>query len=161
MMLKLIQHDKKHMRQTTLCYLVKDGKVLLAMKKRGFATGKMNGPGGKVEAGETPEDACRREFFEETNSRIGSVEERGVIEFVFADKPDWNQECHIYVATEYEDEPVETEEMRPDWHDIGNLPLSDMWEDDPIWLPGVLVGGTVNMRFNFDANSKMLSYEAI
>lgn len=44
------------MRLATLCYLLKDDQVLLAMKKRGFGEGKWNGPGGKVEKGETGDD---------------------------------------------------------------------------------------------------------
>ncbi|MEK7504190.1 MAG: hypothetical protein AAB550_01680 [Patescibacteria group bacterium] len=36
------------MKQATLCFLVKDNQILLAMKKRGFGVGKWNGVGGKV-----------------------------------------------------------------------------------------------------------------
>lgn len=140
------------MKQTTLCYLVRDGKVLLAMKKRGFGVGKMNGPGGKLMDGESPEQACRREFQEETGCRLLSVEPRGLIHFAFIQKPEWDTLCHIFVATESEGEPEETEEMRPEWHDISSLPLDLMWSDDPLWLPDVLVGGSVYKKFYFDAD---------
>ena len=39
------------MKQTNLCFLLKDGKVLLGMKKRGFGAGKWNGFGGKLKEG--------------------------------------------------------------------------------------------------------------
>ena len=39
--------------ETTLCLLKKDNSILLAMKKRGFGSGKYNGIGGKIEKGET------------------------------------------------------------------------------------------------------------
>lgn len=44
----------------TLVLVVQPGKVLLGMKKRGFGAGKWNGFGGKVQPGETIEDAARR-----------------------------------------------------------------------------------------------------
>ena len=50
---------------TTLVILMKDGKVLLGKKKRGFATGTFNGIGGKQDEGETIEQAMIRETQEE------------------------------------------------------------------------------------------------
>ncbi|MBI5654958.1 8-oxo-dGTP diphosphatase [Candidatus Uhrbacteria bacterium] len=147
------------MKQTTLCYVVKDGQVLLAMKKRGFATGKWNGPGGKVEAGESVEQACRREVKEEVGIELENLEQRGVIEFRFPEKPEWDQVCSIFVATSFEGEPAESEEMRPAWFRFDDMPLADMWEDDSIWLSGVLDGGKVNMRFFFDERGKMWRFE--
>ena len=47
--------------ETTLLYLRKNDEILLAKKKRGFAKDKYNGVGGKVENGETPEEAAIRE----------------------------------------------------------------------------------------------------
>ena len=44
----------------TLVLVVQPGRVLLGMKKRGFGAGKWNGFGGKVEHGETIEQAARR-----------------------------------------------------------------------------------------------------
>lgn len=148
------------MKLTTLCYLIDDGKVLLAMKKRGFGAGKMNGPGGKVMEGETVADACRREFLEETDCGFESLEPRGIIEFVFRDKPDWDNTCHIFVAKVPLGVPKETEEMLPDWYAVDALPLDRMWEDDAVWLPDVLAGGAVAERFYFDSEGKLLSHEA-
>lgn len=149
------------MKLTTLCYPLRDGQVLLAMKKRGFATGKLNGPGGKFEPGETPEQACRREVLEEVGVELTGLEARGIIEFKFVDKPEWDQECHVFTAQGIEGEPQETEEMRPEWFSISNLPFDRMWEDDPLWLPGLLAGGTVKMRFEFDGEGKMLGWRSL
>ncbi len=44
----------------TLVLVVQPGRVLLGMKKRGFGAGKWNGFGGKVQPGETIEQAARR-----------------------------------------------------------------------------------------------------
>lgn len=147
------------MKRTTLCYPIRDGHVLLAMKKRGFGAGRWNGPGGKVAEGETVEDACRRETHEETGVDLGAFEPRGVIEFVFEGRPEWDNECHVFVATEIRGEPLETEEMRPQWFPVDRIPLDEMWEDDPFWLPDVLRGGRVDRRFVFDAAGSLLRSE--
>ncbi|MFH1620829.1 MAG: 8-oxo-dGTP diphosphatase [Patescibacteria group bacterium] len=147
------------MKLTTLCYPVKDGQVLLAMKKRGFGTGKWNGPGGKVIEGELVEEACRREVLEETGILVGKLEPRGIIEFVFEGKSEDGQECHVFVTDDIRGEITETEEMKPQWFLLGEVPYQDMWEDDSIWLSGVLNGGRVNKRFYFDREMKMLRNE--
>jgi mutator protein MutT len=149
------------MKLTTICYAIKEGNVLLAMKKRGFGAGKWNGPGGKVEAGETIEDACRRETREETGIDVPKLEARGVIEFVFEGKPEWDNECHVFVATDTQGEAVETEEMRPQWCALDDIPYDDMWEDDRIWLRSVLDGGMVHMRFYFDPNGALVRHESL
>ena len=69
------------MLDTTLCLLKKDDKILLAMKKRGFAQGKYNGVGGKIEEGETPEQAMIRETEEEISVTPTKYEKVGFIEF--------------------------------------------------------------------------------
>ena len=49
-------------KQLTLLFVLEPEKkeVLLGMKKRGFGQGRWNGFGGKVQAGETVEDAAIR-----------------------------------------------------------------------------------------------------
>lgn len=44
---------------------VKDGKILVGVRKEGFASGLVCGPGGHIESGETPEQAAIRETQEE------------------------------------------------------------------------------------------------
>ena len=44
----------------TLCFVLRGGKILLIEKKRGLGAGKVNGPGGRIEAGETGEQAAIR-----------------------------------------------------------------------------------------------------
>ena len=50
------------MKVSTLCFLVKGDRILLAMKKRGFGEGKWNGVGGKVNEGESVGHAALREM---------------------------------------------------------------------------------------------------
>lgn len=144
------------MKRTTLCFPVVDKRVLLAMKKRGFGEGKWNGAGGKLHTKESPEDACRREAFEEFGIRLGTLEDRGIIHFIFKDQADWSSKCHIFVTRNITGTPVETNEMRPQWFDFDAVPYADMWEADALWLPGVLAGGRVGRTYQFDASQKLI-----
>ncbi|MCR4311349.1 MAG: 8-oxo-dGTP diphosphatase [Candidatus Taylorbacteria bacterium] len=146
------------MKQTTLCFLVRKGEVLLAMKKRGFGVGKFNGVGGKVESGESVVQATIREAEEEIGVRIkqADAKQKAHLTFFFEGKPEWNQECHVFVVSKWASDPVETDEMRPEWFQVQNLPFDGMWIDDPLWLPRVLRGESLKASFVFDQEGKKL-----
>lgn len=124
------------MRHVTLLFLRRDGGILLAMKKRGFGVDKWNGVGGKVEEGETYEQAAIRECEEEIGVTPRSLKPAG--ELYFRDLPDVEHYCHIYTTTEWEGDPHETEEMRPQWFTVSEIPFDKMWVDDKFWMPLLL-----------------------
>lgn len=126
------------MKHVTLLFLRRDNQVLLAMKKRGFGADKWNGVGGKVEAGETYEQGARRECQEEIGVTPRQLNNVG--ELHFFDLPDVEHYCHVYVVDDWAGEPVETEEMRPQWFDVTAIPYAQMWPDDEFWLPLLLAG---------------------
>jgi len=139
------------MRAVTLCLLVKDDKILLAMKKRGFGMGKWNGIGGKVEEGETIESAAAREVREEIGvmANPAKMEKVGNVEFYFKDKPEWDQQMHVFLVKDWEGEPKESEEMAPKWYSQNEIPFDSMWPDDKHWLPVVLAGKKFEGKFYF------------
>ena len=139
------------MQPTTLCLLVKDNKILLAMKKRSFGMGKWNGIGGKVQEGETIEVAAVREVGEEIGVMINPIDMKkvGNIEFHFKDKPEWNQHMHIFLIRDWEGEPKESDEMMPKWYSYNDIPYDSMWLDDKHWLPVVLAGKNIEGKFCF------------
>ena len=47
--------------RATLLFVIRDGQILLIRKKRGLGAGKINGPGGKLDPGETWRAAAIRE----------------------------------------------------------------------------------------------------
>ncbi len=140
------------MKQTNICFLMNDGKVLLGMKKRGFGGGKWNGFGGKLEEGEDPRAGVVREMKEEAGIDIApeDLREAGTVLFTFSDNPDWDNFCTIFTATRWTGDPSESDEMRPQWYPVNELPFETMWVDDPHWVPLVLAGKTINAKFVFD-----------
>ena len=73
------------MKNTTLCYLEKDGCYLLQhriKKKNDLNHEKWIGVGGKFEENETPEECVRREVLEETGLTLRSLRYRGIITFL-------------------------------------------------------------------------------
>ena len=143
-------------RIANLCYLVRDGKVLLIRKKRGLGAGKINGPGGGVEKDESPEQSVIREVKEEVGIDINSLQFRGIHEFVNNGK--LALLCYVFVSGDFEGEAQETEEAEPLWVDVKEIPYEKMWEDDRHWLPKVLGGKTVFGRFEFE-EWKMKNHE--
>ena len=128
--------------------------MLLIRKKRGLGAGKINGPGGKLEAGETAHDAAVREVQEEIGLTPLNLENRGTLHFQFADG--YSLHCVVFVARDFEGEMIETDEAAPFWVPIAEVPLHEMWEDDRYWLPQVLEGQYFQGWFVFDGD-KMLS----
>jgi mutator protein MutT len=150
------------MKITTIVFLIKkdsEGKtteVLLAMKKRGFGEGLWNGSGGKMQEGETPLDAAIREVREELEVEIKNPEEVAVMEFLFKDNPEFNSTSHVYFVTEWEGEPTETEEMRPKWFKVNEIPTDQMWDSDKEWIPVILSGERIEGRYLFDSEGKVI-----
>jgi 8-oxo-dGTP diphosphatase len=147
--------------KAVLCFLLRDGEVLLIRKKKGFGAGKINGVGGRVEPGERPEEAAVREVFEEVGVRVRSLEPAGTLEFYSADsEPDWL--IHVFLSRDFEGEPRESEEASPRWYRLGELPLEEMWEDDRVWLRYALSGKRVEGRFWYDREySRLLKWELL
>ena len=86
--------------ETPLLFLRKENKILLARKKKGFGFGKWNGIGGKLEQGETPEQAMIRETEEEIFVTPTKNEKVGIINFIEYYKDELATiNMHVYVAT--------------------------------------------------------------
>ena len=143
----------------SLAFLIRDDEILLALKKRGFGAGKLNGAGGKVEAGETIEQAMVRECQEELAITPTAFRKVAYHDFVLgADTAQpWHQWAHVYLVTEWEGEPTETEEMAPAWFKLDSIPYDRMWDDDVHWLPLVLEGKLLTTTFTFDSNERTMT----
>lgn len=141
------------MRQLTTLAIIEDGeRALLAMKKRGFGEGWWNGYGGKVQEGESIDQAMVRELQEESGILAKVYRKRAVIEFIFKGS-DKEVEMHVYEVTKYEGEPVESEEMSPTWFQKSEMPYEKMWPADRNWMPLFFEGKDFEGRAVFDSKT--------
>jgi 8-oxo-dGTP diphosphatase len=134
--------------RANLCFILRRDEILLIRKKRGFGAGKINGPGGKVNPGETPLAAALRETYEELGIRPLGAEERGALHFQFRDG--YSLHCAVFVASAYKGEPHETDEAVPLWTPLDAIPYDEMWADDRHWLPLLIQGESFSGYFEFD-----------
>ncbi len=137
-----------------LCYIFKEGQVLLINKKRGLGKGKVNAPGGRIDPGETPVQTAVRELQEEVGLTPLEPYEVGRLSFVFTNG--YSLKGHVFFAHDYEGELVETDEADPFWVPVEEIPYEQMWEDDADWLPMAMDGKFVTARFIFEGE-RMLS----
>lgn len=133
----------------TFCFVYDDRRVLLGMKKRGFGAGRWNGFGGKVQEGETIEEAVKRELQEESGILAKALSERGVLTFIFEGDPAVALEVHVFAVESHEGDPRETEEMAPKWFLHSEILYDSMWPDDIYWLPLFLAGKKFHGEFLF------------
>ncbi|MCK5465927.1 8-oxo-dGTP diphosphatase [Candidatus Parcubacteria bacterium] len=141
----------------TLCIIRQHPKILLGMKKRGHGEGKWNGFGGKVERGETIEEATVRETKEEAGIEVSRINKLGILEFEYQDGSG-NMEVHIFYVKEFKGSPAESEEMKPRWFDVSEIPYNQMWADDKYWLPMFLGGKKFKGKFLFDESNKIIDH---
>ena len=144
------------MKEATICLLVKgnqkDKEILLAMKKRGFGVGKWNAVGGKIDFEKGDKnviDAAIRETEEEIGVQVKELEKVAILNFTFPYNRAWDQTVHVFLAQNWEKEPVESEEMAPRWFKIHEIPYDKMWDDDKVWLPNILEGKKLKADFIF------------
>jgi 8-oxo-dGTP diphosphatase len=140
----------------TLVFVMRGEETLLIHKKTGLGKGKINGPGGKIDPGETAEQCAARECEEELGIQVSALECCGEHKFQFTDG--YSLHCFVFRTTCFEGVAVETEEAAPLWCANDQIPYDKMWEDDRLWLPMVLNGGHFRGRWIFD-DDRMLDYE--
>jgi 8-oxo-dGTP diphosphatase len=135
----------------TILFIIKDGEILLIEKKTGLGAGKINGPGGKIEAGETALEAAIRETQEELHITPHAPRKLGELQFSMSDHPDIL--CHVYRSDDFSGTPTETDEAVPVWVALDAIPYHRMWEDDRHWLPLLVREQTFLGRFVFEVES--------
>ncbi|MET0479786.1 MAG: 8-oxo-dGTP diphosphatase [Mycetocola sp.] len=142
--------------EVCVCYILRETgqggyEVLLGEKKKGLGLGKMVGPGGKLETGESPEQAVVREVLEESGLRVREEDlvALGRIRYEFPDRPAWSQVSWVFAVRAWEGDIVESDELLLHWHPVGDIPFDRMWDDAKHWLPAALDGEYCERRFVF------------
>ncbi len=131
-----------------LTFIRRDGQLLLILKKRGLGKGKFNAPGGRLEAGETAEQAAVRETQEEVGLTPLDLHRAGRLDFAFTDG--YSLRCHVFTADACEGTLTETDEAAPFWCAESEIPYGRMWSDDRLWIPLMLLGRPFEAQFIFE-----------
>jgi 8-oxo-dGTP diphosphatase len=123
------------MKNTTLCYIRRDGKYLMlhrVKKENDLNHDKWIGLGGKFEADESPEECLLREIREESGLTLTSYKYRGIVTFV---SDVWETEyMHLFTAEGFEGDLTDCDEGVLEWVDISALPALTQWQGDRIFL---------------------------
>ncbi|XP_061850140.1 oxidized purine nucleoside triphosphate hydrolase isoform X2 [Colius striatus] len=158
------------------------------MKKRGFGAGLWNGFGGKVQPGESIEEAARRkinvgvlnsyltafalshllscvsttawvlwELLEESGLTVDTLQKMGQITFEFVGNSEL-MDVHIFRADDFHGEPTESDEMRPQWFQLDEVPFHHMWADDIYWFPLLLQKKLFRGYFKFEGQNTILEH---
>jgi 8-oxo-dGTP diphosphatase len=148
--------------RTTLILLVRENPithVLLGYKKHGFGKGKYTGIGGKVEHGETIQSAAIRELQEESSVVVlpQHLIDVGHLIFYFPARPEWDLTIQVFLAHTWKGTPTESDEIRPEWFKINNLPFQQMWDDASYWYLRILNGEKIKATFTFKADCETVA----
>ena len=148
------------MKLATLCYVRKDGKTLMVhrnKKPNDMHLGKWNGLGGKLEPGESPEECCVRELYEETGLRVRNPIFKGMITFpAFDTVDDWY--TFLFVIEDFEGELIDSPEGRLEWVEDERLLELNLWEGDRVFLPWLNQPRFFSAKFVYE-DYQFVSYE--
>ncbi len=153
---RIVQPEEIPMKVATLAIMVRRKKVLLGLKRGGpeVGEGTFNGPGGKLEKGESLVDCLWRETWEEIRIRIhrASAKKIAVITFFAGGVADF--EVHVYLITRWKGMPLKTASMIPSWHCSNRLPLQRMLSSDRTWFERAVRGNTFHAQVFYRKRAK-------
>lgn len=148
----------------TLCYVVRNGRVLMLLRNKEPNLGLWIAPGGKLEFDESPEECALRELREETGLRGRDPELRGVITEV-SPRKDYQWLIFIYVVRQAKGELTDCEatdcrEGRLAWVPIPDVLTLPIPEADAIFFPHIVSDGPLfRAKFVYDRDLGIVSWE--
>lgn len=150
-----------------MVYILRPGldgdEVLLGEKLTGLGAGKVVGPGGKQEPGETPVETAVREVREEVGLTLAreNLVPLARITYPFVGRPELSQRSHAFIVRDWSGELRASDEIAATWWAIRQLPVDRMWSDAALWLPRALVGEFVEATFEIGEADQVLSQQMV
>jgi len=140
------------MKLATLCYVMHDDNTLMLYrnkKENDYHEGKWNGLGGKLEAGETPEECAIREIYEESGLKVTEPEMKGLITFPMFDKiEDWY--VFIFVFKKFKGDLIDSPEGELEWIPNEKLTELNLWDGDKIFIPWLFEDKCFSAKFVYE-----------
>lgn len=120
-----------------VCEIIDGDKILLKNNVRGISEGKWLGPGGKVDNGESLEEATKREVFEETGLSIDKLSYHGL---VTSEMNGNSYTVHFFSTRTFSGTLRSTAEGEVRWFDVNSMPYSKMWPEAKFLYPLIFDG---------------------
>ncbi len=139
--------------RATVLFVIRDGHLLLIRKKRGLGAGKINGPGGRIDLGESALQGAIREVQEELCVTPAQVRPCGELAAQFVDG--LAILVYVFTAQDCDGSPQETDEAIPLWMPMDRIPYDNMWADNRIWFPMMLAGRQFHGRMLYDGDTML------
>lgn len=98
----------------SVCYVVNNDQILLLQRNHRPFEGRWDGLGGLVDFGESPEEAARREVFEESGLRVESISHRAHL-LLYNTESEAAISVDLFVAAGAQGELKESQEGLPVW----------------------------------------------
>jgi 8-oxo-dGTP diphosphatase len=140
------------MKLATLCYVRDRGKTLMLYrnkKENDVHKGKWNGLGGKLEAGESPEECAIREVKEESGLIVSDPDLRGILTFpLFTPEHDWY--VFLFQFHGYRGNLIESPEGDLAWIDDDKVLKLNLWEGDQYFLKWMYEGKYFSAKFIYE-----------
>ncbi|TSS23720.1 7,8-dihydro-8-oxoguanine triphosphatase [Bagarius yarrelli] len=95
------------------------------------------------------------ELLEESGLTVNTLQKIGNITFEFVGETEL-MDVHVFRADDYNGQPTESEEMRPQWFDLDKIPYREMWPDDVFWFPLMLQKKKFSGYFKFQGHDVIL-----
>lgn len=150
------------MKLATLCYVRRPGQTLMIhriKKPNDMHQGKWNGLGGKLEAGETPEECAIREIYEESGLQVQNLTLKGLLTFPgFANDEDWY--AFVFISDRFKGELIDPPEGFLSWIENSQLMDLNLWEGDRIFLPWLDQPGIFSAKFVY-LDNRLVSHDVV
>lgn len=147
---------------STLCYVKKDKKTLMlhrVKKQNDVHEGKWNGLGGRMEAGETPEECIIREVEEESGLILNNPRLRGVLTFpMFAGNDD--EYVFLFTAEDFSGELIDSPEGILEWVEDSMLHNLDLWEGDRLFMDWLEDGRLFSGKLKYEGE-KLTDHQVV
>lgn len=147
------------MKLATLCYVRRGNQTLMlhrVKKENDIHEGKYNGLGGKLEAGESPEECAIREVYEESGLVVEDLRLCGLLTFPqFSAGEDWY--VYLFEITKFSGELIDCPEGNLEWVDSDRLTDLPLWEGDRHFLKWLAEGRFFSAKFVYQ-NKKLTDH---
>lgn len=148
------------MKNTVMCYIKNNDKTLMLYRNKkvnDVHKGKYVGLGGKIECGESPEEAIVREVWEESGLLVKNPVLRGIITFPnFKDDEDWLM--FLFIANDFTGEIIDSYEGTLEWIDDDKILNLSMWKGDLEFFKWLQDGRMFSGKIVYE-NSELIDFK--